>query len=238
MTNCHVWHENLCFFYQPIVDLRSMSIHMHEQLLRDLDEDGHGFFPESSFDRIVRSGLSFDLFLLGIKEAAKKAKRGHMVSVNLEPGDISDENLRRLDLLCSKCEIPHGNITIELTERRGSANPKQIFRFVEEARKMGFVVALDDFGTSCANFDMLLNGGFDYIKLDGNFLATIALSQSYASFFGKVIDAVHSLGIPMIAEKIEDAYMFDWISGYGIQYGQGNFFGKPVRRIKSGYCDN
>lgn len=92
------------------------------------------------------------------------------LGINITAFKLQDPRfLPYLDKLTTEFGIPNAKIKIEITERI-DLPLLELAEFSRDAKAMGFVVVLDDFGTGVANLVWLTKMDFDYIKVDRVFV--------------------------------------------------------------------
>jgi sensor c-di-GMP phosphodiesterase-like protein len=93
---------------------------------------------------------------------------------------------------------------------------------------MGFRIAIDDFGTGYSNLSSLKNLDIDYLKIDKSFIFDMEDSTIKSSLIPHIIDISDSLGLSCVAEGIENPLQLGILKQWGIKYGQGYYFSKPI----------
>ena len=95
-----------------------------------------------------------------------------------------------------------------------------------EARRRGFRLAVDDFGTGHSNVSRLLDLSVDFVKIDRRLIqATEVADRDLVEGIGR---AIVRTGISVLGEGLETEEQV-WFAGrIGCASGQGWYFGKPV----------
>lgn len=219
--------------YQPLVDLSSGEIRGFEVLARWTHPE-QGPIPP---DRFIAMGERLDLMselMAGIlRQACRDAFHwgdGVYLAVNVSPCQIVDRSfpLEVLDILREE-GFPAWRLEIEVTE-------SALIRDIEAAKAVlcsfqahGIRVSLDDFGTGYSSLYHLRNLKFDKIKIDRSFVQSLHSDRESAKIVDAVLGLARSLGMPVVAEGIEDEVASLHLTERGCEYGQGYFFGRPVR---------
>ena len=99
---------------------------------------------------------------------------------------------------------------------------------VEQLRKTGFVVEMDDFGSGYSSLNMLSELPVDVLKLDLKFLRTGTDAGRRHRIMQAVIDLAHTLHLLVIAEGVETKEESLLLEEMGCQYAQGYYYGRPV----------
>jgi EAL domain-containing protein (putative c-di-GMP-specific phosphodiesterase class I) len=98
-------------------------------------------------------------------------------------------------------------------------------RAIAAIRKLGAKVAMDDFGAGHTSFKNLRRFEFDQIKIDGAFIQNLARSADDRFFVRTLIDLARHIGIPIVAEWVEDEATARMLRDWGVDYLQGDYFG-------------
>lgn len=95
-----------------------------------------------------------------------------------------------------------------------------------EARRRGFRLAVDDFGTGHSNVSRLLDLSVDFVKIDRRLVqATEVFDRDLVEGIGR---AIVRTGISVLGEGLETEAHVRFAGKIGCASGQGWYFGKPV----------
>jgi EAL domain-containing protein (putative c-di-GMP-specific phosphodiesterase class I) len=75
---------------------------------------------------------------------------------------------------------------------------------------------------------------FDKIKIDRSFVLAMETDAASAKIVHSVIALAKNLGLPTIAEGIEQAATMEQVVQGGAEYGQGYYFGKAMPADEAG----
>ncbi|HEY1489320.1 MAG TPA: EAL domain-containing protein, partial [Micromonosporaceae bacterium] len=114
-------------------------------------------------------------------------------------------------------------VVIEITESQLVGDDEKIWDDLAELRETGLRVAIDDYGTGYASLSYLRHPVIDIVKLDRRFVDNIATERS-RSLLRAVLGLTRELGLPLIAEGIEDETTRAALVELGCDYGQGHLF--------------
>ena len=99
---------------------------------------------------------------------------------------------------------------------------------LEEFRKQGFIVEMDDFGSGYSSLNMLKDMPVDVLKIDMKFLGRSSDEQKANIIVKNVIRLSKDLAIVSLAEGVETIEHFDKLNEMGCNLFQGYYFSKPV----------
>jgi EAL domain-containing protein (putative c-di-GMP-specific phosphodiesterase class I) len=83
------------------------------------------------------------------------------------------------------------------------------------------------------SFKTLRRLGLDIVKIDGAFVQNLARSPDDRFFVRTLLDLAKHLDIETVAEWVEEAETARLLAEWGVDYGQGNFFGEAQAPVAS-----
>ena len=150
------------------------------------------------------------------------------VSVNLSREDLDRPDLcARIDALLAEYAVPHEALHLEVTESAYVEDTQKVLHVVEEFRRRGFVVEMDDFGSGYSSLNALKDIDIDKLKLDMRFLSGDD-SEKGRIILRYIIDMARALHLDIIAEGVETKEQADLLLGCGCREMQGYYFSRPV----------
>ena len=151
------------------------------------------------------------------------------ISVNVSRADIFQSNLTDIfSGLIRKYDIDPKYLHLEVTESAYTEQSDQIIGAVEELRKLGFLVEMDDFGSGYSSLNMLSEITFDVLKLDMKFIRNEMTKPIEKSILNDIINMAHRMNLTVVAEGIETRNQMKRLQALGCDYAQGYFFAKPM----------
>lgn len=151
------------------------------------------------------------------------------VAVNVSRMDIYHGDLPSLFTeLVKDYGLEPKKLHLEITESAYISDSRQLLLVVEQLRKTGFVVEMDDFGSGYSSLNMLSELPVDVLKLDLKFLRTGTDAGRRHRIMQAVIDLAHTLHLLVIAEGVETKEESLLLEEMGCQYAQGYYYGRPV----------
>ncbi|TIS83200.1 MAG: EAL domain-containing protein, partial [Mesorhizobium sp.] len=151
------------------------------------------------------------------------------LSFNLSPSQLVDQNtgLHILAIL-DRTGFDPRRLEIEITETGLMTDPASAEKIVEDLRRVGIRVSLDDFGTGQSSLGRLREFHFDKLKIDRAFVSSILEDRPSEHIIRAILAMCEGLGMDVVAEGIEEEAQADRLVQFGCAGGQGYLFGKPV----------
>ena len=235
LTMVHAALDNdlrMAMHYQPIMDLATGKISHFEALLRLLDEEG----KPCNTGELVKTCEVFGLIgrvdravVKACLEGMANLPEGCGVAINLSGKSIGDpELLQLIEETIRSRGIDPSRVIFELTETAAFYNLDEVRQFVRHIKNLGCRFALDDFGVGFSSFYYIKELDFDYLKLDGSFIANLPRNPNDQVFVRAMVEISKVFGLSVIAEWVEDQSTAEMLRNFGVTYGQGYYFGKAA----------
>jgi diguanylate cyclase (GGDEF)-like protein len=218
--------------FQPIVDLGTRRTIGFEALARWSDPDLGPVSPAVFIPIAEERGIIGPLSQLVLRKATEAARGwpGDLfLSFNLSPSQLVDQNtgLHILSIL-DRTGFDPRRLEIEITETGLMNDPISAEKIVEDLRRVGIRVSLDDFGTGQSSLGRLREFNFDKLKIDRAFVSSILEDRPSEHIIRAILAMCEGLGMDVVAEGIEQEAQADRLVQFGCAGGQGYLFGKPV----------
>lgn len=224
--------------YQPQFDIRSdpPKLVSAEALVRWRHPE-HGMISPADFVPLLeRNGKIGEVDRFVWSEAARQISRwknrfGVMipVSVNLSRVDVFDPALESvLEKLLAYNGLGQDALKLEVTESAYTENSDQIIRVVEELRRKGYIVEMDDFGSGYSSLHMLSAMPVDVLKMDREFIRRIGEGEKSSQLVALILGIAGSLKIPVVAEGVETEEQLKLLKDLGCPLVQGFYFSRPL----------
>jgi diguanylate cyclase (GGDEF)-like protein len=218
--------------YQPKIDVKSGKINSYEALLRLKEYN----VPPSIFIDIAEKNGS--IIKIGrivthkvIKQIADWKQEGleiKPISFNFSANQLHDNGyLQFLQDQLEKYQVETKNIEIEITENIFMENQQITRMFLKQLKELGIRISIDDFGSGFSSLNYLAFHPVDSVKLDRS-LSLKFLELDNMKVMDSLISLVHSLGLNVIAEGIEELEQVQRLCLTDCDLIQGYFFSKPI----------
>ncbi len=229
--------------FQPIVNLSSRRTIGFEMLARWTDRDlgpvtPAVFIPIAEERGII--GPMSQLLLRKASEAARSWPNELFLAFNLSPSQLVDQNtgLHILSIL-DRTGFDPRRLEVEITETGLMNDPNSAEKIVDDLRRVGIRVSLDDFGTGQSSLGRLREFHFDKLKIDRAFVSSILEDRPSEHIIRAILAMCEGLGMDVVAEGIEQEAQADRLVQFGCAGGQGFLFGRPANATATlGYLRN
>lgn len=216
--------ESLWMAFQPIVRADG-SLFGYEALMRSreplLPHPGAVLDAAERLAQLPALGRRIrKLSLLALARAPADA----LLFLNLHPQDLLD------DCLYSELAAnPEGSrrLVLELTERSSLDAVQGVPERVQELRRLGCRLAIDDLGAGYAGLASFVQLEPDIVKLDMSLIRDADKSPLKRKLIGSLTSVCQELGVLVVAEGIETVEEQAVAATAGCHLMQGYLFGKP-----------
>ncbi len=224
-------------YYQPVYSIKEKGYITLEALSR-LNHPEFGWIPPDVFIQLAEKNrlinqvteLQFRRVCRFIKENEPVlSAQIRNVKFNLSPLDLlNSDHGRRFVQVMDEYGLPHDSIQFEITETMATEYTANLYKMIEEFRKQGIHLCLDDFGSGYANLNTVMRLPFSVIKLDRSLLHNICSDARSATFYHSIVVTLQNIGYYIVAEGVETRDEFELLSGWGVDMIQGYFFSRPL----------
>jgi diguanylate cyclase (GGDEF)-like protein/PAS domain S-box-containing protein len=229
-------------YYQPIFNQDKETVRL-EALIRWNSPD-EGILTPSSFIHIAEeTGFIIELSEWIIDDVFENLVRWQQSELNVVPVSINIslfqfKNTNIIEILEEKIHkfaIDTGLITLELTETIGIDDFDDALSKLHQLKKLGFQIAIDDFGSGYSSLNYLIQMPIDILKLDKSFTANIGKDSNSEILIETIMLMANKLNLDVIVEGIETNEQLDFLIGLGCQTFQGHLLSEavPFTQLKS-----
>ncbi|WP_158025846.1 bifunctional diguanylate cyclase/phosphodiesterase [Salinicola socius] len=217
---------------QPIFRLIDFNIQHYEALLRLRGDDGEYLSPGAFIPIAERNGqiAAIDRWVVakGIELISKFTDGSISLAINLSGQSLQDKELVPfMESEFGKRGVEPRRLIVEVTETAAVTDFTSARGVLEDIRRLGCQVALDDFGVGFSSFYYLGQLPSDYIKIDGSFITTLPDSAENQLIVRAIADIAKGLGKKTVAEFVDKPSILPYLRKYNIDYVQGFYLGRP-----------
>lgn len=125
------------------------------------------------------------------------------IFLNFTPDQVVHPNFKEATRQLSEIVKPTQSICIEITEDIQSNQWNLMHDNLESAKKLGLLIAIDDFGVGYSNFYSVLSLAPDIVKLDNRYINQALQGKREQRTFFRLIEFIQDLGSKVVVEGIE-----------------------------------
>lgn len=222
--------------YQPVYSLQTNGFITLEALSRLTHPTFGPVSPEVFIGIAERNGRIAELGELQLRrvcrfvsEHRELLEKLNNVKFNLSPAELlRPGHSQKLISIIKEYDIPPSFIQFEITENVATEYSKRLYRLIENFRREGIGLCLDDFGSGYSNLNAVLKLPFSCIKLDRSLLRGVCTDPMVSKFYRSIVSVLQSLGYKIISEGVEEKAEVELLSSWGVDMIQGYYFSKPL----------
>ncbi|MDX5684930.1 bifunctional diguanylate cyclase/phosphodiesterase, partial [Clostridioides difficile] len=227
-----------CHMYlQPKFQISSLNVVSAEALVRWFSPELGFLSPDEFIPLFEKSGFIIELDFYMLKKACSFVKKTFMkknqytypIAVNFSRVTIYQNSFyqRFLDTV-KEYEIPFKYIEIEVTESAFNEISQPVISILEELKKLGFLISMDDFGSGYSSLSLLCSLSINGLKLDKSLLKETFNREKVYSIIQCIIEMSHRIGMSVVCEGIETKKDLEFLNTVKCDVGQGFYFSKPI----------
>ena len=229
-------NNELLLHYQPQVALTDGAWVGVEALVR-WQHPQHGLlYPDAFIALAETSGLALTLTRKVIDLALEECMRTYSalgftgtLSINLPPVAMTDLTFpESVEAAVRKVGGKAEKITFEVTETSVPADLAKAIEILARLRLKGFALSIDDFGTGHSSLENLQHLPFNELKIDLGFVRAAETDTASRLIVESSIALGCQLGLKVLAEGVENEFLWHWLRNAGCELAQGYFIAKPM----------
>lgn len=217
-------------YFQPILNLKSGRIDKFEALIR-MREGDKIIAPFFFLEPAKRTGILKELTKSMIAQVFAEAVKFPDIefSINVSFTDLLDESLYSfIESQCNLTSLQTKRIIFEVLETEALPNEEKIVESLQRLKRLGFQIAIDDFGAGYSNFAHLLKMQVNLIKIDGQFIKGLPDDANSYTIAKTVSEFSQLIQTKCVAEFVENEAVLAAVKALNIDYAQGYAISKPI----------
>ncbi len=227
--------NELELLYQTQVRLADCSVIGVEALLRWKHPHLGTVSPLDFISLAEETGLIIPIGEWALKEACRQGvrwrKAGHpavRIAVNVSSVQFQHAGFAEMVAAClQETGLPSEQLELELTERLVMEDVKTSVERMQQLRRLGVSISVDDFGTGFSSLSYLVQLPINLLKIDRSFVSGLSPTASSFPVVKAILDLAQSLKLGVIAEGIETQEECRALEHLGCRLGQGYLFARP-----------
>jgi EAL domain-containing protein (putative c-di-GMP-specific phosphodiesterase class I)/GGDEF domain-containing protein len=229
----NIHNRKLRVLFQPIVDSRSGDVVWYETLLRITGPDGELESPIQYLPIAESVGFHKMITDFVLIEACRALEFvAADISINISFQDMMRvEFLQLLEENYAGGGIKKGRLILEILEQEDLFHVEACLLFLEKAKALNCLIAIDDFGSGYANFKNLLSLPVDIVKIDGDVIQKINSDSRVMHLVLQIINYCRMANVRVAAEYVDSEHLSRLLCSIDIDYMQGFYFGRPAQLV-------
>lgn len=228
--------------FQPIVDIQEQRIDAYEALVRGTAGEGAAQVlarvtneNRYAFDQACRVRAIELATRLGLAQPENEIR----LNINFLPNAVYEPKACiRLTLeTASRTGFPLDRLTFEFVEHEDIADTRHTLNIIEEYRRHGFRIAMDDFASGYSGLSRLATLKPDIVKLDRDLMRDCDKDRMRLAIIAAVLTLGRETGIKVVCEGVERQAEYEALRSIGARYLQGYYFARPLFESLVRDCD-
>ncbi|TCG09595.1 hypothetical protein BZM27_04560 [Paraburkholderia steynii] len=222
--------------YQPIVSLNG-TLRGVEALARWRHPHKGILKPDQFIPLAESTGLIVQLGESLLQQACREFQAWQetagsriFLSVNVSSHQFSRGGLSHTIRQCMNDNLMDPDaLQLEITETAMLSGSRDLRLRVQDIRRLGVKVVLDDFGTGQSSLSNLVSQTVDGIKIDRQVIETAPGQQMAAALIESLEKLTRDVGLSLVIEGVETHEQAVWLSRFKEVSVQGNFYARPAQ---------
>ena len=222
-------------YLQPLYSIQYDCVYGAEVLVRKIDPYGNIHTPVEFIDIMEREHMISMVDFTMLRQACELIQRWKPVwpdlvlNVNFSRNTLMEPDfLERIDQILSETGADSAQLIFEITESSQNIQLESLHDRLDEVKKRGISLAIDDLGTEAACLEMLYLPQISVAKIDKSLIDKAEHSDREQLVIRHLIDLCHDLNMHCVAEGIETKNQIELLKKLGCDRLQGYLIGKPM----------
>ncbi len=224
----------LAAHFQPIVALPEASISRCEALIRWQHPTRGLLLPGEFLAMAEETGLILRIGEWILRRACEQARAWRRASFDVAlTVNVSTRQLDQPDFtaivrrIVAASEIPPAALCLEITETEIMERVGRVAPRLQELRRAGVKIAMDDFGSGYSSLAYLRSLPLDIIKIDKSFVHGIIEDPQDRAIVAGIVNLGRETNRAVIAEGVETEALHSELIGLGCDLAQGFLYERP-----------
>jgi diguanylate cyclase (GGDEF)-like protein len=228
-------NEELTLVFQPQLNISKDQIIGSEVLIRWYHPILGNVSPAEFIPIAESTGLIREIGSWVLDNACRKIAecREHGIEIRLAV-NLSAAQFKQVDLpdqiaeTMQKYRVPPRLLEVEITESMLMKDVNQAIEILERLKEMQIRIAVDDFGTGYSSLSYLRRFPLDALKIDRSFIDELVVDSDDTAITLAIISMAKSLRLEVIAEGVETAQQYDFLTQNLCDDIQGYHVSRPL----------
>lgn len=233
--------DELKLYYQPRVNIITGEITGMEALLRWQHPEMGLIAPTVFIPLAEESGLIVAIGEWVLRTACNQNKAWQdagfpprTIAVNLSLKQFRQPQLvETLKNILQETGLEPQYLELEITETTAIEDLEFTTSVLQELKKMGINLSIDDFGTGHSSLSRLQMLPLHHLKIDKSFIQELTSNSKVAHIIQAIVTLAQNLGMKLTAEGVEKQEELDFLRSIHCEDVQGFLFYRPLSAQKA-----
>ena len=222
-------------YFQPKIELATGQVKGLEMFARWVHPEHGPLGPAAFIDALEQHGRVDFLDWSMIDKSVAACRLLHdqgipiSIAINVAPQTLGQSAfMAQMDACLARHRILADYITFEIPESAVLTSEPHFLERLLRLRIQGFGLAIDDYGTSRSNLQLLARIPFTELKIDRSFVDGASKRRALGTVLSSCLGLARSLERRSVAVGVETREDWDFLQGLGCTYAQGYYIAKPM----------
>jgi EAL domain-containing protein (putative c-di-GMP-specific phosphodiesterase class I) len=230
-------HSQLLVYYQPAISVATGNVAGLEALVR-WRHPKRGLVPAVDFVPVAEeSGLIIQLGQHVLTRVASQMRvwkdtktiPRFATAINVSATEFGQPDfVERLVRTVEVHRLDPTQLILEVTESVVMRDDRVTNTQMRKLEETGIRLAIDDFGLGYSALSYLKRFKFSVLKIDKSFITDVATRETDQAIVRYVLALAGDLGIPVVAEGVENQEQLDYLRSIDCAYVQGFHLCRPL----------
>jgi EAL domain-containing protein (putative c-di-GMP-specific phosphodiesterase class I) len=229
-------NEEFIIYFQPKINMTTSKICGAEALVRWLSPEIGLVTPASFIPLFEDNGFitQLDYYVLDkvcshLRDMIDRGLYVLPISVNFSREHFKSDALPdHLLKTVEKYKLPPRLIEVEITESCLVNSDHYWLHLLQKIRKIGFGLAMDDFGSGLSSLNLLCDLPFKILKIDKDFFHSKTTHRKERIVISNIVRMAHELDMEVICEGVETKEQAQFLQSIGCFMAQGYYYDRPL----------
>lgn len=231
-----VFEQNFTMYFQPQCYASNGLLRGVEALIRWKDDQGDMISPSVFIPIAEKNGTIVPIGNWVLEKSVQIYAKWRdqydyplILSLNISAVQCKQNDfIENILHILERYNVPPEKVELEITETILVDDFEETKKRLDDLRKTGIRISLDDFGTGFSSLSYLKGLPIDTLKIDKTFVDTLLTDVNTKIITESIIYMVKRLGYETIAEGVETEEQFVYLRELSCDMIQGYYTGKPM----------
>lgn len=229
--------DGFVLHYLPVLNLLGAPGELYEAVIRMQVNDEltlPSAFLGIAEDHDLLGAIDHWVVRRAIATLGERLRAGHdtRLLVKVSPASFGSPLLAGLiERELAKHGVPGERLWLETPEAKVFTHLRNAQEFLAAAGRLGCRVGLEQFGSGLDSFQLLSHFRPSFLKIDRSFTDDLSSVTEHQAKIAGIVERARAIGIPTIAEHVQDAPTMTHLFSAGVDYVEGQFVGLAGPRM-------